>query len=175
MLEESKRQEGTLRVKYQRESDIPKIPYENASFCYPGDVVIPANKVMVQAKNESQSIPSMNMSMPMINGGIMDPAYLSMMTPSMPMPIYMPKLMNPNSRPVNYRTEACKNFHSAAGCTHGDACHFIHDYTFEGRPIPNMAEWRKSNKIRMQNMEAMKSMQMGYPMYYPPASEPHLR
>ena len=177
MQEETKRQQETLRVVYQRESDIPKAPYETQSCSYPGDLIIPASKMMIQPKAEIPSSSSINMSMgmPIIQQPMMDPNFMGMMTPNIQMPMYMPKLMNPNSRPVNYRTEACKNFHSATGCTHGDACHFIHDFTYEGRPIPNMAEWRKSNRIRVQNMDAMKNMQMAYPMYYPPATEPHIR
>jgi hypothetical protein len=173
MAEEAKRQQSSFRVVYQRESDIPRVPNESVSFSYAEAVVIPSQKV--QAKSEVQ-----NMVMPMapmggmMPGQIMDPGYMNMMmNPSMP--IYLPKLMNPNNRPINYRTEACKNFHSAAGCTHGDACHFIHDFTYEGRPIPNMADWRKNNSIRNKNIESMKHAQMGYPMYYPPATEPHLR
>jgi hypothetical protein len=177
MQEETKRQQETLRAIYQRESDIPKIPYETQSSSYPGDLVIPASKMMIQPKVEIPASAAIGMpiGMPIIQQPIMDPNFMGMITPNIQMPMYMPKLMNPNSRPVNFRTEACKNFHSAAGCTHGDACHFIHDFTYEGRPIPNMAEWRKTNKIRMQNMDAMKNMQMAYPMYYPPATEPHIR
>jgi Zinc finger C-x8-C-x5-C-x3-H type (and similar) len=181
--EETNRQHSSLRVSYQRESDIPKVPYDNFNYSYADAVYIPSQKVIQPPKLEIPIQPSMMMPIPTIPGimpgNLMDPNYMNMMMMSQPptIPMYFPKMLlnNNNTKPINYRTEACKNFHSAAGCTHGDACHFIHDFTYEGRPIPNMAEWRRSNSIRMKNIEAMKSAQMGMPSYYPPASEPHLR
>lgn len=183
MAEETRREQTSFRPSYLRESDIPRIPCDDFRYSYAENIHMPSQKlsqapiVDVQMQN-SMMMP--NNTVPCIMpGNVMDPNYLNMMmmsqTPSMPM--YFPKMLlnNSNTKPVNYRTEACKNFHSAAGCTHGDACHFIHDFTYEGRPIPNMAEWRRNNSIRTKNMETMKSMQIGFPSYYPPASEPHLR
>lgn len=180
MNEEYKRQQSTFRVIYQRESDIPRVPHDNFSSTTAEIVIIPSHKIVPAAKTDMNSQSYMMMQNAPIQGimpgNIMDPSYVSMMmTPSMPMPMYLPKIINTNTRPINYRTEACKNFHSAAGCTHGDACHFIHDFDFEGRPIPNMAEWRKNNQTRNKNIETMKNMQMGFPMYYPPSTEPHIK
>ena len=146
--EENNRQHSSLRVSYLRESDIPKVPYDNMSFSYAEAVFIPSQKIMQPPKIEIPVQPSMMMPIPsipgIIPGNLMDPNYMNMMMMSQPptMPMYFPKILlnNSNTKPINYRTEACKNFHSAAGCTHGDACHFIHDFTYEGRPIPNMAE-----------------------------------
>ena len=180
MKEESSRQASSLRVAYQRESDIPKVPYDNNNFSYADSVIIPSQKI-TQPKIDIPSQPPLMMPIPTMQGlmpsNMMDPSYINMMMGQQTMPLYFPKMLlnNNNTKPINYRTEACKNFHSAAGCTHGDACHFIHDFTYEGRPIPNMAEWRRNNNVRMKNIEAMKNMQMGIPTYYPPPSEPHLR
>lgn len=107
------------------------------------------------------------------------PAYNTMM-PGMPM--YDPNMMvnpmdpynfmnkgkilyNPvTKKPQNYRTVPCRRFHSADGCERGDNCHFIHDFQYQGRAIPNFQAWKNNNM--------QKSMQMhGYPTmpgYYPP-------
>ena len=44
------------------------------------------------------------------------------------------------AKPVNknFRTRHCVKYHSDAGCGRGDACHFIHDVQYKGRPAPNM-------------------------------------
>lgn len=71
---------------------------------------------------------------------------MSAMLPNMgypPIPQFpnvYPKVLinNWNNKPMKYRTEPCRNFHSLAGCTHGDNCHFIHDFEYAGRPIPNL-------------------------------------
>ena len=183
MTEETRRQQASFRVSYQREGDIPRVPCDDFKYSYADVVFIPPQKIIQQLEPKIQVQAPLMMPMNPIPGimpgNVMDPNYLNLMmmaqTPAMPM--YFPKLLlnNSNTKPINYRTEACKNFHSAASCTHGDACHFIHDFNFEGRPIPNMAEWRKNNSIRSKNMESMKGIQMGYPSYYPPASEPHLK
>ena len=81
-----------------------------------------------------------------------------------------------NSRPPNYRTEPCRNFHSPTGCTHGDNCHFIHDFDYPGVPIPDLDKWRRSNETRIKNIKAMQSMNinLGMATYYPPqVSESH--
>lgn len=107
------------------------------------------------------------------------PAY-NTMVPGMPM--YDPSMMvnpmdpynfinkgkilyNPvTKKPQNYRTVPCRRFHSADGCERGDNCHFIHDFQYQGRAIPNFQAWKNNNM--------QKSMQMhGYPTmpgYYPP-------
>jgi len=35
-----------------------------------------------------------------------------------------------------YKTKHCHNYHSARGCTRGDACNFIHDPKYMGIPVP---------------------------------------
>ena len=179
MLDEAKRQQASFRVSYQREGDIPKVPSDGFKYSFADMVFIPSQKIIQPLKSDGMQQTPVMMPMNPLPSNIMDPNYLNlmMMSQSSSMPLYFPRVMlnNSNTKPINYRTEACKNFHSAASCTHGDACHFIHDFNFEGRPIPNMAEWRKNNSIRSKNMESMKGIQMGYPSYYPPASEPHLK
>ena len=183
MSEESKRQQGSFRVSYQRESDIPRVPSDSYKYSVAEYLYIPSQKIIQSNPVDLQSQTPLMMPLAplpgILPGNVMDPNYLNMMMMSQnsSMPMYFPKMLlnNSNTKPVNYRTEACKNFHSAAGCTHGDACHFIHDFAFEGRPIPNMAEWRRNNSIRTKNIETMKSMQIGFPSYYPPESQPHLR
>lgn len=144
--------------------------------------MIPAKKIIVQpvqsslntSMNSNYLGSSMNQSN-MIPANIMDPNLMNMMMGrAQAMPMYFPKVLinNSNNKPVNFRTEACKNYHSPAGCTHGDNCHFIHDFTYEGRPIPNLAEWRRQNEIRNKNLESMRNMQMGIPSYYPPGGGP---
>lgn len=79
------------------------------------------------------------------------------------------------NKPMNYRTVPCRNFHSPAGCERGDNCHFIHDFGFEGRPIANLNDWKRSNEIRQKNLKAMQDLNVGFAAYYPPAGpEPHL-
>lgn len=36
----------------------------------------------------------------------------------------------------NYKTRHCNKYHSDAGCGRGEACHFIHDKEYKGRPVP---------------------------------------
>jgi hypothetical protein len=36
----------------------------------------------------------------------------------------------------NYKTKPCNNFHSELGCGRNEGCHFIHDWEYKGRPIP---------------------------------------
>lgn len=36
----------------------------------------------------------------------------------------------------NYKTKHCNKYHSDAGCGRGEACHFIHDIEYKGRPAP---------------------------------------
>ena len=81
--------------------------------------------------------------------------------------IYNPmRLSNPTAKPINFRTEACKHFHSSSGCTHSANCHFIHDYDHEGKPIPNMADWRRTNPTRLKNLEEMRRAQMGHQPHF---------
>mmetsp|Transcript_7270 Transcript_7270/g.10744 ORF Transcript_7270/g.10744 Transcript_7270/m.10744 type:complete len:254 (-) Transcript_7270:26-787(-) len=189
--EEQSREQSTLRVLYQRESDVPRVPHESANaYTFIGNDIesIPEKKVTAPMPEPYQPQPqSMPMPMPypgmmqsmpsmpsMPNVPMMDPQYFNMMMmgrASQNMPFYFPKVLinNTTNKPINYRTEACRNFHSPAGCTHGDNCHFIHDFKYEGRPIPNMAEWRRTNEIRLKNLEAMKNAQLGMATYYPPA------
>jgi hypothetical protein len=95
-----------------------------------------------------------------------------MMPPSSQFPVYMPRAIygRTNQKPINYRTEPCRNFHSTIGCTHGDNCHFIHDYDYPGIPIPDLEKWRRTNQTRQQNIKAMQSMSMNMATYYPPAA-----
>jgi hypothetical protein len=112
----------------------------------------------------SAPIPSFNAMMPS-NLPMYDP---SMMMNAMDPYNFMGKskiLYNPvTKKPQNYRTVPCRRFHSTDGCERGDNCHFIHDFQYQGRPIPNFQAWKNNNM--------QKSMQMhGYsnvPGYYPP-------
>lgn len=38
----------------------------------------------------------------------------------------------------NYKTRHCNKYHSDAGCGRGEACHFIHDPEYKGRPVPEV-------------------------------------
>jgi hypothetical protein len=38
----------------------------------------------------------------------------------------------------NYKTKHCNKYHSDAGCGRGEACHFIHDIEYKGRPAPEI-------------------------------------
>lgn len=38
----------------------------------------------------------------------------------------------------NYKTKPCMKYHSDAGCGRGEACHFIHDKEYKGRPVPEV-------------------------------------
>ena len=79
-------------------------------------------------------------------------------------------LYNPiTKKPQNYRTVPCRRFHSGDGCERGDNCHFIHDFKFQGRPIPNFQDWKNNNAIRQRNLYAMNNYSMGMASYYPPA------
>lgn len=78
-------------------------------------------------------------------------------------------LYNPISKkPQNYRTVPCRKFHSVDGCERGDNCHFIHDFQYQGRPIPNFQDWKNSNLIRQRNIQAMNNYSVGMASYYPP-------
>mmetsp|Transcript_1594 Transcript_1594/g.3411 ORF Transcript_1594/g.3411 Transcript_1594/m.3411 type:complete len:456 (-) Transcript_1594:100-1467(-) len=102
--------------------------------------------------------------------------------PGMVFPFQNPLFFQPRvpintrtNKPMNYRTVPCRNFHSPAGCERGDNCHFIHDFGFEGKPISNINDWKKSNEIRQKNLKAMQNLSLGFAAYYPPAGpEPHL-
>eukprot|EP00358_Blepharisma_japonicum_P003700 CAMPEP_0202954518 /NCGR_PEP_ID=MMETSP1395-20130829/50871_1 /ASSEMBLY_ACC=CAM_ASM_000871 /TAXON_ID=5961 /ORGANISM="Blepharisma japonicum, Strain Stock R1072" /LENGTH=326 /DNA_ID=CAMNT_0049670083 /DNA_START=846 /DNA_END=1823 /DNA_ORIENTATION=+ len=64
-------------------------------------------------------------------------------------------LFNPiTKKPQNYRTVPCKKYHSSEGCERGDNCHFIHDFQYQGRPIPNFQEWKNSNPVRQKNLQS---------------------
>lgn len=108
---------------------------------------------------------------------MMNPLMGGMMMRGMPQYPYYPAMpMGFPAKPVKYRTEPCRNFHSSNGCTYGDNCHFIHDFNYAGKPIPDLDAWRKSNDTRRQNINAMRYPNMGVggmPGYYPPAPEPH--
>lgn len=76
-------------------------------------------------------------------------------------------LYNPvTKKPQNYRTVPCRKFHSGDGCERGDNCHFIHDFQFQGRPIPNFQDWKNHNMIRQQNLQSINTYNMA--SYYPP-------
>ena len=157
---------------YQRACDVPdnplEVPGEPAEITEEVTQIPLRNPVVVRAQVAQKAAQQARYNPPAPAAAAAAPPIASV-TPFPPtmwmaprMPMYNQNLlMNSNTKPINFRTEACKNFHSPAGCTHGDNCHFIHDLDYDGRPIPNMAEWRKSNPTRLRNLEIMKSMQMG--------------
>jgi hypothetical protein len=75
-------------------------------------------------------------------------------------------IYNPiTKKPQNFRTVPCRRFHSPDGCERGDNCHFIHDFQYQGRPIPNFNAW-KNNNIR-KNVQTINSYNP-VAAYYPP-------
>ena len=108
------------------------------------------------------------------------PAYNGIMPGNMPM--YDPNMiMNPmdpynfmgkskilynpvTKKPQNYRTVPCRRFHSTDGCERGDNCHFIHDFQYQGRPIPNFQAWKNNNMQKSMQMHSFPNA----PGYYPP-------
>ena len=193
-LDQERREQTVLKVIYQRESDVPKAPREATgpekavTVCSQAVPLIPSFKVNFTPPLPQQTIemakpapmpvmptPSMPIQQPMMD----QMAMYSMMyqNPGVQYPMMLPRVFvnQRNSRPPNYRTEPCRNFHSPAGCTHGDNCHFIHDFDYPGVPIPDLDKWRRSNETRMKNIKAMQSMNYGMATYYPPPGpEPHL-
>ena len=78
-------------------------------------------------------------------------------------------LYNPvTKKPQNFRTVPCRRFHSSDGCERGDNCHFIHDFQFQGRPIPNFQDWKNNNFTRQKNIQSMNEYPIGIPNYFPP-------
>lgn len=74
-----------------------------------------------------------------------------------------PFVINPlTNKPPGFKTLPCRNFHSVIGCQRGDNCHFVHDFTFQGRPIPNFEQWKHSNEERLKNIT------QSSPVYFPP-------
>lgn len=98
-----------------------------------------------------------------------------------PHPMYDPNMMQPQmdpyqlmnkqrmmynpmtKKPQNYRTVPCRRFHSNDGCDRGDNCHFIHDFQFQGRPIPNFQSKRPPQQAPNYNP--------GMINYYPPGPD----
>ncbi|CAG9327901.1 unnamed protein product [Blepharisma stoltei] len=171
-LEEDAREKNSLKANYHTTIDIPDAPFEesNITCTVPVDVTkIPAKKATPQIDQNQKPNVSNYIPVQMPSAG-MDSSNLSNWNAKPILPSYFPKaLISGNiNKPINYQTEACRNFHSPAGCAHGDNCHFIHDWTYEGRPIPNLEEWRRTNSIRLKNLEKMREMQIGAAAYYPP-------
>ena len=193
------RREGELnRVTYARESDIPRSPREPASKAettITADVLIVplVNKAARQYGEEKPVVPNMSTLFSMI-----PPMPMQM---QMQMPMQMPYMQQTEqmmqmgwggypppaaflntkkkiqidpktNKPVNYKTVPCKMFHSPQGCTRGDSCHFIHEVSFSGRPIPNLSEWKKSNEARQKSLkDAETAAQNAVPYYYTPTSD----
>ena len=115
----------------------------------------------------SAPIPQYNAMMPSM--AIYDPAVLANPMDPYSLMNKTRALYNPvTKKPQNYRTVPCRRFHSADGCERGDNCHFIHDFQFQGRPIPNFQDWKNNNVSRQRNMQGMNNYTMGVPAYYPP-------
>lgn len=101
---------------------------------------------------------------PMQNHPMYDPSMMGTQIDPYGMMNKSRMIYNPiTKKPQNFRTVPCRRFHSADGCERGDNCHFIHDFQFQGRPIPNF----HSNNMMKRNPQPT-----GYnpPMasYYPP-------
>ena len=73
-------------------------------------------------------------------------------------------IYNPiTKKPQNFRTVPCRRFHSQDGCERGDNCHFIHDFLYQGRPIPST---HGNNGMRRNTTPGNYNTAM--PTYYPP-------
>ena len=73
-------------------------------------------------------------------------------------------IYNPiTKKPQNFRTVPCRRFHSQDGCERGDNCHFIHDFLYQGRPLPNT---HGNNGMRRSQPPGNYNPAM--PSYYPP-------
>lgn len=105
-------------------------------------------------------MPSVPMYDPSILANPMDPYSLMNKTRVLYNPV--------TKKPQNYRTVPCRRFHSSDGCERGDNCHFIHDFQYQGRPIPNFHDWKNNNMTRQRNLQGMNNYPMSVPAYYPP-------
>lgn len=77
-------------------------------------------------------------------------------------------IYNPvTKKPQNYKTVPCRGFHSQEGCERGNNCHFIHDFQYQGRPMPNFSDW-KNNPSRNRNMQSFNNYPSSGPSYFPP-------
>lgn len=172
-MEEEIRETNNLRAIYQVDLDVPPIPLEGnnlTSHISPDTEIIPIKKTQKEENtNKLNHSHPLNYIPTQLPTNLIDPS-MSIFNTNPNLPSYFPKtLISGNiNKPVNYQTEACRNFHSQTGCSHGDNCHFIHDFAFEGRPIPNLEEWRRTNPNRITNLKKMREMQMGAASYYPP-------
>ena len=52
------------------------------------------------------------------------------------------------------------------GCERGDNCHFIHEFQYQGKPIPNFHNWKNNNMMK-KNLQPINSYNPGV-AYYPP-------
>lgn len=223
--DQTRRENGILKVMYQRESEIPRMPVETSSNsylngsivsipymrpgCYPRVIKIvdppkvdekpfemmmqpgfpgympqyhsmmpmevppqnmhpnpmmPQMHPMMPMQPQPMSMqppmgqPMMSMYMPYVPQTQNYPMAPQGVSPYLPMnraqPMYQPAMLNQfppqnkkqiifnpiTKKPQNYKTMPCKKFHSGEGCDRGEACHFIHDFNFQGRPIPNFQE-----------------------------------
>ncbi|CAG9324632.1 unnamed protein product [Blepharisma stoltei] len=141
--------------------------------------MMPMNQMyMPYPPNQNYQMPQMGPYGPMMNQPQPQPHRMQ--------PSYQPQTMqfptndlnrrqviyNPiTKKPLNYKTMPCRKFHSNEGCERGDNCHFIHDFQYQGRPIPNFQEWKNSNQERLQNLMASKQDESA-PSYYPPMNYP---
>ena len=140
----------------------PMMPLQNGM--YPAHIPQPPPRL---GPLPSAPIPQYNAMMPSV--AIYDPAILANPMDPYSLMNKTRALYNPvTKKPQNYRTVPCRRFHSADGCERGDNCHFIHDFQFQGRPIPNFHDWKNNNMTRQRNVQGMNNYNMGVPEYYPP-------
>ncbi|CAG9327857.1 unnamed protein product [Blepharisma stoltei] len=165
-----------------KESEVKAMPPQPTMPMYtPSPMPNPMNPynpyMMPMAPNPMMPMPMMpnSYASPVINPGYyppMNPVY-------QPMPGYPPNplttnpamkkpfLINPlTNKPPGFKTLPCRNFHSTIGCARGDNCHFIHDFQFQGRAIPNFEQWKITNEERLKNLPNSKEAMQ--PIYFPP-------
>jgi hypothetical protein len=123
----------TKMVVYERESEVPKGPQDKSVGeigCIPQ---IPLGRLGTAVK-----MLEMAPSFPQVMLGFMPYIMPDAMYKTKPKVQFDPL----TKKPTNYRTLPCLKYHSSEGCIRGDNCHFIHDFEFAGKPIPNFREWK---------------------------------
>lgn len=137
--EVSKQLQRSRAVLYERESDIPRCPQDRGVSeigCIP---IVPLERVRTNQIGTAVKMLEMAPPQPEIKFDFLP----FMMADSLYQNKAKVKFDPITKKPQNYRTLPCLKFHSTEGCIRGDNCHFIHDFDFAGRPIPNFREWRQ--------------------------------
>lgn len=84
---------------------------------------------------------------------------------------------DPNASKVNnknFKTKHCKQYHSDSGCGRGDACHFIHDVEYKGRPAPALEKsGGNQGKFNPKNSNSHGARPNGGPFDFPGTYNPN--